>query len=77
MYKGYTIYKVYRVRVMQNVYEVFFPFLFFSSKAHNMKWKELTLVFDENASFSFYGPSKFFGFSDFEFFFQKFRIFQS
>jgi hypothetical protein len=61
---------------MQNVYEAFFPFLFFISKAYNMRWKNLTLVFDENALFSFYGPSKFFRFGDFEHFFQNFRIFQ-
>jgi len=35
----------------------FLPFLFFISKAHNMRWKNLTLVFDENALFSFYGPN--------------------
>jgi len=63
---------------MQNiVYEVlFFLFLFFISKVHNMRWKNLALVFDENASFSFYGPSKFFQFGSFEHFFQNFRVFQ-
>jgi len=55
----------------------FLAFLFFISKAHNMRWKDLNLVYDENASLSFYGPSKFFRFGDFEHFFQKFRIFQS
>jgi hypothetical protein len=65
-----------KVREKQNVYEVFFlPFLFFISKTHNMKWKKLTLVFDENVSFSFYGSSKFFRFGDFEHFFQNFKIF--
>ena len=44
----------------------FFPFLFFISKAYNMRWKKLTLVFVENASFSFYGPSKFFRLGEFE-----------
>jgi hypothetical protein len=53
----------------------FFPFLFFIPKALNMRWKKLTLVFDENASFSFYGPSKFFRFADFENFFQNFLNF--
>ena len=53
----------HKVREKQNLYEVFFSaFLFFISKARNMRWKKLTLVFDENASFSFYGPSKFFRF---------------
>jgi len=62
-----------KVREKQNVYEVFFfPFLFFISKAYNMRWKKLTLVFDENASFSFHGPSKIFRFGDFEHFFQIF-----
>ncbi len=36
-----------------------------------MRWKKLTLVFDEIASFSFYGPSKFFRFGDFEQFSEK------
>ena len=65
---------------MQNVYEVFF-FLFYSEffipKTHNMRWKDLNLVFDENASFSFYGPSKFFRFGDIEHFFKIFLIFES
>jgi len=56
---------------MQMAYEIFFPFLFFISKAHNMRWKDLTFVFDENASSSFYRPSKFFRFGDFEHFFSK------
>jgi len=65
-----------KVREKQNVYEVFFsPFLFFISKAHNMRWKKLTLVFNENASFSFYGSSKIFRFGDFEHFFQNVRFF--
>jgi hypothetical protein len=34
----------------------------------------MTLVFDENAWFSFYGPSKFFRFGDFEHFFQNFEF---
>jgi hypothetical protein len=55
----------------------FFSFLFFISKAYNIRWKKLTLVFDENAAFSFYGPSKFFRFGDLEHFFQNFWIFQS
>ncbi len=42
------------------------------SKAYYMRWKKLTLVFDENTSFSFYGSSKFFRFGDFEHFFQNF-----
>ena len=62
---------------MQNVYEVFFIFLFFFTKALDMRWKDLSLFFDENASLSLYEPSKFFRFDDFEHFFQKFRIFQS
>ena len=41
-------------------YMNFFPSFFFNSKAHNMRWKKMTLVFDENASFIFYGLSKFF-----------------
>jgi hypothetical protein len=51
---------VYEVREKQNVYgsKFFLPFLFFISKAHYIRWKNLTLVFDENTSFSFYGPSK-------------------
>ena len=44
-----------------NTYMKFFLSLFIS-KAHNMRWKKLILVFDENASFSFYGPAKFFRF---------------
>jgi len=52
----------------------FFPFLFFISKVHNMRWKKLILFFDENASFSFYGPSKFFRFGDFEPFFKTFEF---
>jgi len=64
------------VREKQNVFEVFFsPFLFFISKAHNIRWKKLTLVLDESASFSFYGQSKFFRFGDFEHFFSKFLNF--
>jgi hypothetical protein len=66
-----------KVREKQNVCEVFFLFLFFISKAHNMRLKNLTFVFDENASFSFYGPSKFFRFGDIEHFFLNFRIFES
>jgi len=27
-------------------------------KAYDMRWQNLSLVFDENASFSFYAPSK-------------------
>jgi hypothetical protein len=61
-----------KVRVMQNVYEVFFPFLFFISIAHNMRWKNFTLFFDGNSSFRFHGPSKFFRFGNFEHFFQTF-----
>jgi hypothetical protein len=38
-----------KVREKQNVYEVFFPFLFFISKAHDMGWKKLNLVFDVKA----------------------------
>ena len=49
----------------QNVYEVFFLFLFFISKTHDMRWKNLNLVFDENATFSIYGHSKYFRFGDF------------
>jgi hypothetical protein len=54
----------------------FLPFLLFIFKVHSMKWKKLTLVFDENASFSFNGPSKFFWFGDFKHFFQNFWIFK-
>ena len=36
--------------------------------------EKLTLVFDEDASFSFYGSSKFFRFGDFEHFFQNFEF---
>ena len=36
-----------------------------------MRWKDLNLFFDENASFSFYEPSKFFRFGDFKHFFQN------
>ena len=53
------------------------PFLFIISKAHNMKWKNLNSVFDENVSFNFYGPSKFFRFGDFVNFFQNFQMFQT
>ena len=63
---------LFKVRENQNIYEVFFPLFIFISKAHDMRCKKLTLVFDENASFSFYGPSKFFRFGDFEHFFQNF-----
>ena len=34
--------------------------------------EKITLVFDENASFSFYGPSKFVRFGEFEHFFSVF-----
>ncbi len=43
-----------KVREKQNVYGVFFPLFIFYFEAHNMRWKKLTLVFDENASFSFH-----------------------
>jgi len=54
---------------MQNV-KFFVPLftLFFISKANNMGWKKMALVFDENDSFSFYGPSKLSRFDDFEHF---------
>ncbi len=61
-----------KVREKQSVNEVFFSIFIFILKAYNMRWKKLTLVFDENASFSFYGPSKIFRFGDFEHFFQNF-----
>ena len=47
----------------------FFPPFF--SKAFNMRWKDLNLVFDEIASFGFYASLKFFRFGDFDNFFQK------
>ena len=37
-----------------------------------MRLKKLTLVFDKIASLSFYGPSKFFRFGDFEHFEHEF-----
>ena len=45
----------------------FFRLFVFISNAHNMRWKNLKLVLDENASFSFYGTSKFsrFGYLNF------------
>ena len=49
----------------------FLSLLLFISKAHNMRWKDLNLVFDENASFSFYGLSIFFSFWRFWAFFSK------
>jgi hypothetical protein len=41
------------VHEKRNVYEVFFLFLFFISKTHDMRWKNLNLFFDENATISF------------------------
>ena len=51
--------------------------IFFISKAHNMRWKNPKLVFDENTSLGIYRPSKYFRFGDFDYFFRKFQIFQS
>ena len=53
----------------------FFYSFFFFSKALDMRWKDLDLVFDENTSISFYGPSKFFRFGDFKQFFEFFYTF--
>ena len=48
---------------------------FYFLKPNNMRSKTLTLVFDENASFSFYGPPKFFSIWWFWAFFSKFSNF--
>jgi hypothetical protein len=54
--------------------KLFFLFLFFISKALWMRWKNLTLVFDEIASFSFYGPSKSFDLAILSIFFKIFEF---
>ena len=38
-----------KVREKQNKYGIFFPILFFISKAFNMRWKKLTYNFSERA----------------------------
>jgi hypothetical protein len=65
-------FQFFEVREIQTMYEDFF-FLFFCLKDLYMRWKNLNLVFDENASFSFYRPLKYFRFGDFELFLQNFR----
>jgi hypothetical protein len=45
VWSNWYLFYLAKLRVMQSVYEVFLLFLFFISKAHNMRWKELTLVF--------------------------------
>ena len=37
---GSILFYKYKAREKQNVYEVFFLFLFFISKVHNMRWKK-------------------------------------
>ena len=54
--------------------KMFFSFLFFISKAYNMRWKILSLFFDTNASFSFYGTSKFFRLCVLSIFFKIFEF---
>jgi hypothetical protein len=38
-------YVLFKVREKQNVHEFFFPFLFFITKAHNMRWKKTEFRF--------------------------------
>jgi hypothetical protein len=55
----------------------FFSFLVFFSKALDKRWKDLNLVFDENALFGFYGHSKSFRFGDLSIFFKNFEFFKA
>ena len=55
------IFRKLRCAKCKTYMKFFFPlFIFCFSKAHNMRWKNLILVCDENASFSFMDPQSFF-----------------